>query len=165
MHFYHLSVCTVAVAMWFPGGTAIAASSATQTVTFAVTEINEISVSGNPGMMTIARSTPGEPPQSVTEDSTRYAITANGGNSKITAVMDRALPLGLNLAVTLAAPSGATSAGEVSLGTASSDVVTAIRGVAERAHIITYKLSASAAVGVVTPESRTITLTVTAGAL
>jgi hypothetical protein len=51
----------------------------------------------------------------------------------------------------------------VVLGTSASDVVTGISTLNESAKNITYKFSASSAAGVVPSDSKTVTLTVTAG--
>ena len=61
---------------------------ATQTVTFSVNAIDEIDLTGNPGAMTVSIATAGAPPNTVTDNSTRYAITTNGENRKITAMIN-----------------------------------------------------------------------------
>lgn len=152
------------VAALLSGASVFAGSSAKQTVTFSVNAIDEIAVSGNPGPMTVSTSTAGAVPDTVTDSSTRYAITTNGNNRKITAVMDRAMPAGVMLTLDVAAPTGATSTGAVPLGITPADVVTGISGQNDNAETITYALSALAEAGAVASQFRTITLTVTAGA-
>lgn len=142
-----------------------AANSATQTVTFSVTAINEFSVSGNPGPMTVSTGSAGAAPTSVTDNSTLYAITTNASNGKITAAIDSAMPAGVMLAINLAAPTGAMSAGGVALRATALDVVTGVARLNESGKGIAYTLSASANAGVVNPQSRTVTLTVTAGSI
>src|SRR5262245_41129215 len=94
-----------------------AAQSATQVVTFSVSAISVLSVSGNPAAMNITTATPGSAPSPVSDASTTYAITTNETNRKIVASLDANMPSGLTLAVALQAPTGATSAGSVTLST------------------------------------------------
>lgn len=145
-------------------GSAFASDTTTQTVTFEVSAINEISVSGNPGALTVSTATAGSAPNAVSDASSSYAITTNETNRKITAAIDTAMPAGVTLTVSLAAPTGATSAGAVTLGTVAQDAVTGISTVNESGNTITYGLSATAAAGVQASASRTVTLTITAGA-
>lgn len=152
------------VAALFTSASAFAASSATQSVTFAVSAINELSTSGNPGTMTVSTATAGSAPNAVSDASTSYAITTNESTRKITAAIDLAMPAGVTLTTTLAAPTGATSAGAVTLGTVAADAVTGITKLNESGKTITYSLSATSAAGVVTSTSRTVTYTITAGA-
>lgn len=142
-----------------------AASSATQTVTFSVTAINELTVSGNPGALTVAIAAAGAAPNATTDVSTRYAVTTNGHDRKITAALDRAMPAGVTLSAKFSAPSGATTAGRTVLGTTSSDVVTGISTLNASDKEIVYELSAASGAGTVSAETRTVTLTVTAGGM
>ena len=157
------SALVAAAAFAMTATNTLAGSTATQTVTFEVQAINEISVSGNPGAMTINTATAGSAPTSVSDSSTTYAITTNESNRKITAAIDLAMPSGVTLTANLTAPTGATSAGAVTLGTVAADVVTGITTLNESAKTITYNLSATAAAGTVASTSRTVTYTVTAG--
>lgn len=145
-------------------GLASAASSTQQTVTFEVQAINEISVSGNPGTLTVSTATAGQQPDAVSDNSTTYAITTNESNKKITVAIDTAMPSAVTLQIQLAAPSGATSAGNVTLSTTAADAVTGITQVAQSGLTITYTLTATVAAGVVGQTTRTVTLTIVAGA-
>ena len=158
----HVRLALIAIVLGY--ASAFAASSATQTVTFSVNAINEIALSGNPGAMAVSTSAAGSAPNTVSDNSTRYAITTNGDSRKITAALDNAMPVGVALTVNLAAPPGATSSGAVALGTTPVDAVTGITGLNGSANTVTYALSASAGAGTVASQSRTITFTVTAGA-
>ena len=122
---------------------------ATQTVTFSVNAIDEIDLTGNPGAMTVSIATAGAPPNTVTDNSTRYAITTNGENRKITAMINHAMPAGVVLTLALAAPTGAISTGAVQIDTTPADVVTNISGRNESAKTIANALSASAEAGLV----------------
>ncbi len=144
-------------------GLVLAANTAQQTVTFQVDAINEISVSGNPGNLVINTATPGSQPTDDTDNSTNWAVTTNGTNKKMTGDIDANMPANVTLQVNLVAPTGGSSSGDVSLSTTAADLVTSITGVAESALTITYTLSATIAAGVVTQDTRTVTLTLTDG--
>lgn len=139
------------------------ANAQTQTVTFRVDAINEMSVSGNPGTLAITSATAGSAPTDATDASTTWAVTSNQTGTKVTAALDQAMPTGVTLKVSLGAPTGATSAGDVSLGTTAADLVTGITKVNESGKSITYTLSATTAAGVVANTTRTVTYTVVAG--
>ena len=138
------------------------AQTATQTVSYEVAAVDQISVSGSPSLVVNA-ATAGNALTSATASGT-YAVTTNGADRKITASIDSNLPTGVTLTVTLGAPTGATSAGAVTLGTTAQDVVTGISTVNESGLAIDYGLSASITAGVVPAGNRTVTYTVTAGA-
>lgn len=138
------------------------AQTATQTVSYEVTAINEISVSGSPSMV-INDATPGSGLTSTTASGT-YAITTNETNRKVTAEIDTNMPSGVTLSVTLAAPNGGTSTGAVTLSTTPQDVVTGVSNVNQSGLSISYGLSATVAAGVVAAGNRTVTYTITAGA-
>jgi hypothetical protein len=139
------------------------AQTATQVVQFQVNAVNQIAVTGSPAPMVINSATAGSAPTSVTTGGTSYAVTTNESNQKITASIDQLLPSGVTLEVSLAAPGGASSAGNVPLGTAGTDVVTGISSTAAAALPITYRLSATPAVQMSTPEARTVTFTIVSG--
>ncbi len=151
-----------AVALAFAAATG-EASAQTQTVSFSVDPVNQMSVSGNPGALAINGATAGSVLNSVNDASTTWAITTNQTGTKVTAALDQAMPAGVTLQVNLAAPAGATSAGSVALGTTAADVVTGITKLNESGKAITYTLSATTAAGVVASSTRTVTYTVVAG--
>ena len=144
------------------GAGAAKAQTAYQTVTFRVNPISEIAVSGSPAPIVI------DAPRGAAETraqmpGTSYAITTNEGHQKITVALDRAMPAGVALAVSLGAPSGATSRGSVPLGTQAVDAVTAIPVGSGRALPIVYTLSATSAARQGAAGTRLVTYTVTAG--
>src|SRR6266545_6919173 len=139
------------------------AQTATQVVRFQVNAINQVAVSGSPAPMVINSATPGSAPAPVIGGGTTYALTTNESNQKITASIDQPLPSGVTLEVTLSAPAGASSAGAVPLSTAGADVVTGISSASASALPITYRLSATPAVQMSAPESRTVTFTIVSG--
>jgi hypothetical protein len=132
-----------------------------QTVTFTVEAINEIAITGTV-TLTINSATAGADPDAAQSTAATYAITTNETARKITAALDQAMPTGLTLNITLAAPTGATSVGAVSLSATEQDVVTGISNVAESALAITYDLEATAAAAVQAGTERIVTLTITA---
>ena len=143
-------------------GPALAATTATQTVTYEVTAINSITASGDPGALTINAAVAGSPPTAVTDATTTYAVTTNQSAIKVTGSINTAMPANVTLKVTLVAPTGATSAGAVTLGIVAANLVTGIATLNESALTITYELSATATAGVVASASKTVTLTITA---
>lgn len=138
------------------------AQTATQTVSYEVAAINEISVSGSPSLV-INSGTAGSGLTSASAAGT-YAITTNETNRKVTAQIDSNMPSGVTLSVTLAAPTGGTSAGSVNLSTTAVDVVTGVSNVNQSGLGITYGLSATVSAGVVPAGNKTVTYTITAGA-
>lgn len=157
------SIRSILAAAALVAATATAAQAQQQTVTLEVQAINQMSVSGDPGALTISSATAGSAPTAAQDASTTYAFTTNQTGAKITAAVDQALPSGVTLSVALAAPTGATSAGAVALGTTDADLVTGITKLNESGRTITYTLAATAAAGVVSSTSRTVTFTVVAG--
>lgn len=136
-----------------------AAQTATQTVTFEVQAVNQLSVSGDPGALTISTATAGSAPSSATNASTTWAITTNESNKKVTASINSAMPAGVTLTLTLSAPSGAASSA-VTLGTLAQDAVTGITKLNESGLTVTYGLDATSAAGTVGSTTRTVTLTI-----
>lgn len=138
------------------------AQTATQTVSYEVAAVDQISVAGSPSLV-VNSATAGNALNSATAGGT-YAITTNGTNRKITASIDTNMPSGVTLTVSLGAPTGASSAGTVTLSTTAQDVVTGITTVNESGLSIGYGLSASITAGVVAAANKTVTYTITAGA-
>jgi hypothetical protein len=138
-----------------------AAQTATQTVTFQVDAINQIAFSGSPSLV-INTATAGTDPSNATAAGT-WAVTTNQTGAKITASIGSNMPSGLTLSVNVSAPSVGTSTGSQSLSTTAVDVVTGITKHAQNGMSVSYSLSATAAAGVVSSTSRTVTYTITGG--
>lgn len=136
-----------------------AASTATTTATFEVTAINEIGLNGTAPSLTVSTATAGAAPDAATASQT-YAVTTNQ-TAKISAAIDSNMPSGLVLTASMAAPTGATSANAQVLSTVGQDLVTAITGLNESGLLLSYSLTATAAAGVVTSSTRTVTYTIT----
>ncbi len=143
------------------GATSTASAQATQTVTFQVDAINQIAFSGSPSLL-VNTATAGSAPTAASAAAS-WAVTTNQSGSKITASIGSAMPSGLTLTVNLGAPTGASSAGAQSLSTTSVDLVTGITKLAESGLSVGYGLSATAAAGVVSSTTRTVTYTITGG--
>lgn len=138
------------------------AQTATQTVTFQVNAINQISVSGAPSL-TITTASAGSAPTSATDNVSTWSVTTNQSTAKITGSLSAAMPTGLTLSANLAAPSGATSAGLTALGASAVDLVTGITKLNASGLGLTYQLDATTAAGVVASSTRTVTYTITGG--
>jgi len=139
-----------------------ASAQVTQTVTFQVTAINQISVAGAPSL-TINAATAGSAPTSVTSAVSSWSVTTNQTTAMITASIPSAMPAGLTLSANLTAPAGATSAGLTALGTTAVNVVTGITKLNSAALGLSYQLDATAAAGVVSSATRVVTYTITGG--
>jgi hypothetical protein len=143
-------------------GLGMAGNTAQQTVTYQVDAINEISVSDNPGNLVINSATAGSEPNDTTDNSTTWAITTNQTARKMTGSINSIMPANVTLEINLTAPTGGSSAGDVSLSTSDADLVTSIETVAESDLTITYTLSATVAAGEVAQAQKIVTLTLTA---
>jgi hypothetical protein len=153
---------TLAIAASVLAAKDASAQTATQTVSYEVAAVDQISVSGSPSLV-VNSATAGSALNSATASGT-YAVTTNGTDRKITASIDSDMPTGVTLTVALGAPTGATSAGTVTLSTTAQDVVTGITTVNESGLSIGYGLSAAITAGVVPAGNKTVTYTITAGA-
>lgn len=137
-----------------------AATTATATVTYTIGSIIAISVSGNPGTLTVNSATAGSNPTSATDATTTYAVTSNVATQRVTGAVATAMPTGTTLSVNLAAPAGGTSAGTVALTTTAQSLVTGISNVASASNVITYTLAATVAAATVTNATNTVTYTI-----
>jgi hypothetical protein len=138
------------------------AQTATQTVTFQVTAINQVAVSGSPSLV-INAAAAGSAPTSVTSSGNTWSVTTNQTGASITASIPTAMPAGLTLSANLTAPSGATSTGLTAIGVTAVNVVTGITKLNAAALGLTYQLDATAAAGVVSSSTRVVTYTITGG--
>lgn len=128
----------------------------------AAVQAQTITVSGSPGTISIQSAVAGEDLTDASNSATTYGVrTRRNRPAKITATLSTALPAGVTMRITLAEPSGATSAGAVTLTTVAQDVVTNIPGNVNVSGLtITYELSSTLAAGDVALTSRTVTLTI-----
>jgi hypothetical protein len=119
-----------------------------------------ISVSGSPATMSITTAVAGAAPTVVMNSATRYNVSSLGLGSRIRARLSAPLPPGVTLRINLQAPGGATSAGWVTLTTADQLVVTNLPVGSFSNLQIQYELSATPNAGVITLNTRVVTLTV-----
>jgi hypothetical protein len=122
----------------------------------------DISVSGNPGALIVNSAIAGFDPSWETDASTNYSISNDGATIKIIGSIDGAMPANTQLQINLTAPSGASSTGWRDLSASPSDLVTSIDVVDESGLIITYRLFAPAAAGIIASAQKTVTLTIAA---
>jgi hypothetical protein len=153
---------TAIAALLMAGAPAFAGNSATQTVSYEVQAINELSVSSESVSLVVNSATPGSAPNAATNSSTSYSITTNETGRKIVGALNSDLPAGVTLSVTLAAPNQATSLGKVALTSTAVDLVSGISTLNETGKSIAYELAATSAAGVVPSASKTVTLTIMA---
>lgn len=119
----------------------------------------DITVSGSPGTLAVTSAVAGSQPTSVTNTSTTYAITTLL-TSTVVGSVNTAMPSGVTLAIQLAAPPFATSAGFVTMTTTPTNLVTGIPILTNQSNLmITYRLSATVNASQVTNATRTVTFT------
>jgi hypothetical protein len=120
---------------------AIAGNTTMQQVRFRVLAINEIAVNGNPQEFVVGIASSGSQSKEAADSSSTYAITTNG-KKKITGRLDGPMPNGTALRISLGAPKGGTTAGDVALTASDADLVMGINKVAASNLNITYKFYA-----------------------
>lgn len=135
---------------------------ATATITYAVSEINEIDLSGDPSPLVVTRAHAGTAPVDAVDQTTTWMVTTNQPSTKITGVLDSELPPGLTLRITLTPPDGGASDGSVPLSIAPQDLVTGFGSISSSKLGVTYTLSATTAAGVILPGTRIVTFTIAA---
>jgi hypothetical protein len=134
-------------------GMAIVPSARAQTTT--------ISVSANPGALTVSTAMAGSAPLPVSDATTTYSVQLDIAGQKISAGLAAPLPAGMTLEVELAAPAGAVSAGRVALSLVQQTVVHNLPAGQFSGLSINYYLTAATSAGVVASDVRTVTLTIT----
>ncbi|MFH1452367.1 MAG: hypothetical protein ABIH00_00065 [Armatimonadota bacterium] len=152
------------LAFLFVAGTAVpvfCGTEDTSLLTIQVQSISELSVSGAPSNLAVSSAVAGSQPVQVADNSTTYSVSTNGTNKIITGQLNADMPTGVTLYVNLAAPTGASSAGDVPLTNLAQNLVTGITGLAASSKIITYKFSANVTAGTMGLSSRTLTFTLT----
>jgi hypothetical protein len=137
------------------------AQTTTQDLTINIQAISQISVAGGAHTLTINSATAGNAPDDATW-TTSWAITTNESDMKVTASIGAAMPSGTTLLVNLTNPTGASSAGAVSLDGSAKDLVTGISTLNEASLPLTYTVQATSLAGVQTI-NKTVTYTVTSG--
>jgi hypothetical protein len=126
---------------------------------------NTITVSGSPAAMSITTAAgAGFGPTSVSNVITTYTAKAKKATApqKVTAQLDAAMPPGVTLTIDMVPTTGGVDFGVVTLDATARDVIGNMTNTANETHGITYTLSATVGAGVIVPQSRTVTLTLTA---
>jgi hypothetical protein len=138
---------------WMPAVLLVIASRAVASQT--------VTIGGNPAALTVTNAIAGSEPI-VVSSSTSFTVTTPPANRtyKITAQLASALPAGVSLIATMTAPAGATSVGPVTLSTTAQDMVTGFGRNLNYTGTITYQLVATASAGVVSTQTRNVTLTI-----
>lgn len=117
---------TLALAALTFSAPALAATTASHTVTVTVSAINEVAISGGNVTLTIDSASSGSDPDDATDSTTAdLSWTTNEASKKITVDTDLVSPT-YGLTVEATTVSGGTSAGVVSLSTTAQDFVTGI---------------------------------------
>jgi hypothetical protein len=96
-------------------------------------------------------------------DSTTYGVTNTTGVKQIVGRLSTAMPSHTTLRVQLAAPSGASSSGPVTLTTSNQTLVAGIGVVAESGLSMTFTFEATVQAGSTLNSARTMTLTLVDG--
>jgi len=123
-----------------------------------------VTVSGDPGMLTVGSAPPGSPLDPASDASTTYTVTTTAAGQRIVARLDTPLPSGVTLTVSLTPPSGAANEGEITLSTVDQTVVGSIPAAGTYSGLaITYRLAAVTAAGPVPTTVRSVVLTVVPG--
>jgi hypothetical protein len=135
------------------------AQTATQTVSYSVTDVSTVAVSADPTALSAAAGG-----ADATNSSTTYDVTTNSTVAKkITGVIDTDMLTGTTLSVTLADPDNAGSAastGAKLLSTTAQDLVTGITQLSATGKQITYVLHAAVTAAAAAGQSRTVTFTI-----
>lgn len=137
-------------------------ASVSQSVTLVVEPVTRVVVSGNPRPLAILHLDEHGGAVSVSDNSTSYSLYTNVNATRITASIDRPVPPGTTLSVSLDSGLG-SSRGlvDISDATQAVDVVTSIQRGVELNRPITYRFSADPTLTqAFENESRTITLTI-----
>ncbi len=140
---------------------AVANGNTSQNVTFSVQAVNEIALAGDLNITNEKTVTVHSQTVKIIDATSTYRITTNEEHKKITGVLNTVLPKDSDLLISLEAPSGALSAGGVSLKSTPVDLVTGVSKVAESQKIIRYTYTTPADVQITAPLSQMITLTIT----
>ena len=119
-----------------------------------------ITLSGNPSALTINSAVAGSQPASVTNSSTTYSVSTTLTVRVITGKINTNMASGLTLQLGLAAPSGATSLGSVSMTTVAKNLITGIPiNTTSSGNTVTYTFSATVSAVQASNQTKTLTLT------
>jgi hypothetical protein len=143
---------------------AVFAQTDTQNVTFEVTAVNDISVTGAPSLTLSTLNAEGTAFEPATDATSTYSLFTNSTNMKITAALDLDMPAGLTLTLDMTAPSGAVGTGSTELSATAADLVTNISQVSAQNLGMTYTLSGTPS-ATAAADTRIVTFTITSAGL
>lgn len=145
--------------------TAAMGQSTTQSITYTVSAINVISVTGAP-TLTINSAVTGSQLTAPTDATSTWSVTSNAGSAatqSLHASINSNMPAGVTLELLAAAPTHGTSPGYVALSTNAVTVVSGINLSTSTSLTLTYRLSALLTAGAVALGSKTVTFTIVSG--
>ncbi|MGV8118140.1 MAG: hypothetical protein AB2L14_00100 [Candidatus Xenobiia bacterium LiM19] len=142
-------------------GNALAGNKTTQTITFVIPSINNMSVSGPPAQLEVFTRSDVQAVFEAQDSSTTYNFYTNRKNRIITGAIDQDTPNNTQLQVKFEAPSGGSSTGFVTLSTTPRTLVAGISKEKASNLPITYKLLATREAGKVPLTNRRIFYTLT----
>lgn len=135
--------------------------SATATVNYEVTAINELSIDNGGVSLFVNTAGAGSELDAATGTAT-YDVTTNGSDMKIVAQLESDMPTGTSFMIQVSAPKGGASSGEKTLNSGDATVlVMGINRVAEQGMDITYRFSATVAAGIIPQTTNIVTFTLT----
>ena len=122
--------------------------------------ISTLSISKNPGAFTVNSAIAGQQPSTLTDTSSTYSYTTSATITVITGALNSNMPSGVTLTAQLAAGTGATSLGLVTMTTTTQNLVTGIPSHSAGSLLtITYNFTATVSAAQTTNATRTLTLT------
>ena len=138
----------------------VKANSASQDVIIAVNALNEITLSKSEVNLSVTSPTEDGVTEEVSDSTTTMSYSTNESNQKITAQLDRGLPLGITLMVEVASTSG-TSKGQVVLEEFPQDIITGLSNTSETGQTVTYTVAATKFAEPTPGVTYTVTYTIT----
>ncbi|MDZ7673013.1 MAG: hypothetical protein U5K53_09320 [Halanaerobiales bacterium] len=138
----------------------VKANSASQDVIISVNALNEITLSKSEVSLAVTSPTESSVTEEVSDASTTMSYSTNESNQKITAELDRGMPLGITLMVEVASTSG-TSEGQVVLEEFPEDIITGLSNISESGQTVTYTVAADMFAEPTPGVTYTITYTIT----
>jgi hypothetical protein len=138
----------------------VKANSTSQDVIIAVNALNEITLSKSEVNLSITSPTESGVTEEASDSSTTMSYSTNESNQKITAQLDRGLPLGITLMVEVTSTSG-TSQGQVVLEEFSQDIITGLSNTSESGQTVTYTVGANMFAEPTPGVTYTVTYTIT----
>jgi hypothetical protein len=141
---------------------ALAGNTAEEEISFEVTAINEIAVTGTP-TLTVNAATAGAQPTPAEYTDGNLAVTTNGTNKKLSAAITTGGPMPDDTTLEIKVDGVGTGGTYVPVGTVAADLVTGITEVADDTNQVSYKLTALVTAGIVASGSKTVTFTLADG--